>query len=214
MENKVYDANATDKPLSTLLNQFVDPSATPDDQNCEFAEVDELPSAPSIVNQNLTINIVQDETQAAVDAVVSVIEEYNVKFGVQLPTKIDDIKAIIHGIASKADRDMYVVALSEIADRVTLATVTSLLITITTLTEQLSSQAFLNTLTVAERVAILREFLDYIMKLNDIRKELNVGNPTIEMKNAVKSAKQGDAQGKTVDSSKIDQILEILNGKK
>jgi hypothetical protein len=109
---------------------------------------------------------------------------------------------------------MYAVALSEVADRVTLATVTSLLITISTLCEQLSSQAFLNALTVQERVAILREFLDYIMKLNEIRESLKVQNPDIEIRNAIKAAKQDKLnRSNTSENKKIDEILEILRRK-
>lgn len=220
---KILKTDATNSPLQELLDQYIDPSKkkTSDEDIIEDAQVEVVESgkgSPTIIQQNNQTVIYSDEAanhskaQETVDAIVSVINEYNEEFGINLPTDIGDVKKIIYGIASKADRDMYVVALSEIADRVTLATVTSLLITISTLCEQLSSQAFLNALTVQERVAILREFLDYIVKLTEIKKSLEVGNPIIEMKNAIRSSRQGgNAGGK--DSKKIDEILEILKKK-
>lgn len=212
--------DATNLPLEELLKQYKDPSKSKDDDIIEYADAEVVsPGSQVNIQQNNHTVIYSDtaanvtKAQETVDAIVSVINEYNEAFGINLPTEIGDIKKIIYGIASKADRDMYVVALSEVADRVTLATVTSLLVTISTLTEQLSSQAFLNALTVQERVAILREFLDYIMKLNEIRESLKVNNPIIEMKNAIKSSKQNQS-GSSQDSKKIDEILDFIRSKR
>jgi hypothetical protein len=214
--------DATNTPLQELLDQYKDHSKTPAEEIIEDATVEvmeDTSSHPTIINNSQTVIFTEDgisksKAEETVNAIVSVIEEYNQKYNLTLPTEIDDVKKIIYGIASRRDRDMYAVALSEVADRVTLATVTSLLITISTLCEQLSSQAFLNALTVQERVAILREFLDYIMKLNEIRESLKVQNPDIEIRNAIKAAKQDKLnRSNTSENKKIDEILEILRRK-
>lgn len=220
---KNFSADVTKKPIDPMLDQFIDPTKLDtyeESESSEFAEV-EVVSESALVEttspgKSYQIGVVDKtpEVDKTVDAVVSVIEEYNVKYGVELPTTIDDIRSIITEIASKSQRDLYSVVLSEVADRIILATTGSLLVTISSMVQELSLKQGSGTMELPARIAIMDRFMIYIEKLLDIRDRLAVDNPRIAIEAAKRNNKYEESGTReNIDIEKIDNIIDILKNR-
>lgn len=198
-----YTVDATDVPLSAVLSQHKSHF-----EEVEYDEYDQVvPSTPGMYS--IEVANTESETEATANAVVKVIEQYNKEFGIQLPTKLDDIKELITMIASREARDLYVVALSEAADRIILGTVTSTLITVSSLIGQLTSDASINGMTLVEKVGVLDRLMQYLTQLLEIQGKLGIDNPRLAMKSAMRKNK--DSSSGTKESMNIKEIDTIIS---
>lgn len=208
MKNKI-SADATNIPLDSILDAYQSPSEPE-----TYTPVEELDSSIEVYGKSenayaIEVEHKEDDTAKTVEAVVAVIEEYNVKYGLKLPTSINNIREIIKSIASKVQRDVYAVALSEAADRIILATTGNMLVTIGAMVQELSEEQASGIMTLEQRVGILDRFMIYTEKMLDIRDRLKVDNPRIAIEAAIRNDKyeNGGGRGDDIDIAKIDDII-------
>ena len=213
MDNKNnISADATNVPLNSILNQY----RKTDEPEIEEIELGHdgtyeiVGSAPVSGSTTYTLETIDKttETEKTVNAVVKVIEQYNREYNLNLPTKLDDIKELIQCIATREQRDLYVVVLSEAADRIILGTVTSALITISSLMAQLTSDAAIQIMTLEQKVGIMDRLMLYLGQLLDIQTKLGIDNPRLAMKNALRNNE--DAHTSTKERMNVEEIDKII----
>jgi hypothetical protein len=217
MSNKSISADATNVPLNSILDQYR--KRTDDDIELVAGETyelidDALPMTTISSGYSLETIDKTTDTEKTVNAVVKVIEQYNRDYNLALPTKLDDIKELIQCIATREQRDLYVVVLSEAADRIILGTVTSALITVSSLMGQLTSDQAIAIMTLEQKVGIMDRLLIYLEKLLEIQKTLGIDNPRLAMKNALRNNEDSrSGTRERMDVEKIDQIIAAIKNR-
>lgn len=210
MDNKRISADATNVPLNHILNQYkrVDDPVVEEIELGQDGTYEIIGSSPSMSSYSLETIDKTSETEKTVNAVTKVIEQYNKEYNLDLPTKLDDIKELIQCIATREQRDLYVVVLSEAADRIILGTVTSALITISSLMSQLTSDAMIQTMNLEQKVGIMDRLMIYLGQLLDIQQKLGIDNPRLAMKNALRNNE--DSASGTKEKMNVEEIDKIL----
>lgn len=205
---KDISADATNVPLESVLDELR--TDTHEDAEVVYPEVIDCADGYS-----LSVTNKESEKEKTIESIGKIVEEYNKKYHLTLPTRFDDIKELISCIATRDQRDLYVVVLSEAADRIILATVTVALTTVATLMSQLTNQSLLNNATLEERVGIMDRMIMYLEKLLDIQEKLGIKNPQLAMKSAIRGNKDASTGTKeSIDIPKIDSIIDAIKTRK
>lgn len=150
-----------------------------------------------------------------IDGVVELYKSLNQKYNLKFDAEsVSNIGAVYKEITDPDKKELYEIYLREHIDRLRLVCLGQLSNTVYVLIGKLTAPEVLDSLTIAERVALLDRLFEYMDKINNMMQYVSEGDSNLELREiANREPDTGDKEVRVRNRELESKVLEILSGK-